>query len=210
MPSKLLSRRPRLARRTVSQKTVDAMYADYQQGKSLAEVGEAFNVTRQCVYKIFAIRGLKMRRKTRLPAVQFNGRTYSATGRGGYYRQTDGKRGLMHRHVWEFYNGPIPDGWDIHHIDECKANNAIGNLECLPKSEHTRLYSPHNNKFTRGQKRRSHPVKTCVHCGTRLTPKIRPSGTAESPAEMQARNFCGYLCVHAWKRGRPKTSKAGA
>ena len=28
----------------------------------------------------------------------------------------------------------------------------IENLECLPKSEHTRKYSPHNNQYTKGRK----------------------------------------------------------
>lgn len=53
----------------------------------------------------------------------------------------------------EFHNGKIPKGWDIHHIDEKKENNSPENLECLPKYEHTRLYSPHNNQYTKGRKR---------------------------------------------------------
>jgi len=68
--------------------------------------------------------------------------------------QTRGKRTLLHRDVWEFYKGPIPKGWDIHHIDLDRENNAIENLECLPKAEHTSKYSPHNNQYTKGRKRR--------------------------------------------------------
>jgi hypothetical protein len=62
----------------------------------------------------------------------------------------------MHRYVWENEKGKIPPGWDIHHINENKADNRIENLECLPKSEHTRKYSPHNNQYTRGRKRAAH------------------------------------------------------
>ena len=62
----------------------------------------------------------------------------------------------MHRYVWEKERGQIPDDWDIHHKDEVKSNNTIDNLECLSKSEHTRLYSPHNNQYTKGRKRAAH------------------------------------------------------
>ena len=59
----------------------------------------------------------------------------------------------MHRYVWENEKGKIPEGWDIHHINNDKADNRISNLECLSKSEHTKKYSPHNNKYTKGRKK---------------------------------------------------------
>jgi|HigsolmetaAR202D_1030399.scaffolds.fasta_scaffold19645_3 Helix-turn-helix domain of resolvase./HNH endonuclease. len=131
----------------------NAMYKLYQQGKSLSEVAIAFDVTRQTVYKIFATRGFALRPlPIRKPYQEFNWNKYTK-GRNGYYRKTYGDRSYMHRDVWEFYNGPIPDGWDIHHKDGNKSNNDISNLECLPKSEHTRIYSPHNNQYTKGRKR---------------------------------------------------------
>ena len=40
--------------------------------------------------------------------------------------------------------------------DEKKFNNAIDNLECLSKSDHNKLYSPHNNQYTKGRKRAAH------------------------------------------------------
>ncbi len=43
--------------------------------------------------------------------------------------------------------GKIPDGYDIHHKDFNKTNNNIENLECLSKSDHTRLYSPSHNQL---------------------------------------------------------------
>ena len=59
----------------------------------------------------------------------------------------------MHRYVWENINGKIPFGFDIHHINNDKSDNRIENLECLPKSEHTKKYSPHNNQYTKGRKK---------------------------------------------------------
>ena len=130
-----------------------AMYELYSQGYSLADVGRAYGVTRQSIYGLFSGRGWKIRPKKKpLPFYMFNGNKYTK-GNTGYYRKTDGIRSLMHRDVWEFYNGPIPDKFDIHHLDEDRTNNMITNLECLPKAEHTRRYSPHNNQYTRGRRR---------------------------------------------------------
>ena len=47
---------------------------------------------------------------------------------------------LLHRDVWEFHNGPIADGYEIHHSDGDASNNSIENLECLTKREHARRH----------------------------------------------------------------------
>lgn len=41
-----------------------------------------------------------------------------------------------HRLVWEKINGPIPDGWIIHHLNGVKNDNRIENLNAMPRSEH--------------------------------------------------------------------------
>lgn len=41
-----------------------------------------------------------------------------------------------HRYVWEKTKGPIPSGYEIHHIDGNRQNNNINNLECVAESEH--------------------------------------------------------------------------
>lgn len=35
---------------------------------------------------------------------------------------------LVHRLVWEIFNGPIPEGYEINHIDENVGNNCLSNL----------------------------------------------------------------------------------
>ncbi len=47
---------------------------------------------------------------------------------------------FYHRHVWEEANGPIPDGYVIHHRDGNPLNNDLGNLACLTVGEHTQLH----------------------------------------------------------------------
>lgn len=88
-----------------------------------------------------------MRTKRLLPFVVYRGRKFTIANTG-YYRSTDRREEmLLHRFVWKSEVGEIPDGYDVHHIDGDKKNNDLSNLECLPKAEHTRRYSPHCNQY---------------------------------------------------------------
>ena len=55
----------------------------------------------------------------------------------GYPRVCAGKyRGeYLHILVWEWFNGPVPAGYDIHHKDGDKSNFAPDNLELVEHSE---------------------------------------------------------------------------
>jgi len=44
----------------------------------------------------------------------------------------------QHRWIWEKENGPIPEGFDIHHKDANRQNNRIDNLELIDHRDHTR------------------------------------------------------------------------
>ena len=133
------------------------IYLDYQTGLSLSGVAKKYECTRQSVFEMFKNRGFELRRKPEpLPFVIFNGCKYTLRNHG-YYGKTTGKRTLLHRDIWEHFKGEIPEWFDIHHKDENKAHNDISNFECLPKTEHTRLYSPHNNQHTAGRRK--------VRCG---------------------------------------------
>lgn len=70
----------------------------------------------------------------------FNGYRFTRGKDGTYYRCAKLKK-RMHTYVWEYYNGPVPKGYDIHHIDFDRSNNDISNLQCLPRAEHKRLHS---------------------------------------------------------------------
>lgn len=47
-----------------------------------------------------------------------------------------------HRLVWEKHNGPIPEGYVIHHKDGNGLNNSIENLEMMTRAEHVRHHKP--------------------------------------------------------------------
>lgn len=62
----------------------------------------------------------------------------------GYYHAHYGNTTkLLHRVVWEHFNGTIPEYYHVHHIDKNKDNNNISNLELIEchahLSEHGKL-----------------------------------------------------------------------
>src|SRR5882724_5029715 len=58
-----------------------------------------------------------------------NAERYYTLVSGGGFR-------IYHRDLWEKHNGPIPDGFYIHHKDKNPFNNDISNYECLSPLEH--------------------------------------------------------------------------
>lgn len=53
----------------------------------------------------------------------------------GYIRiSRDNQVHLMHRWIWEQLMGPIPEGWEIDHINGVRTDNRIENLRCVPQA----------------------------------------------------------------------------
>lgn len=72
----------------------------------------------------------------------FNGVKFTRDDKTGYYlNSTIRKR--IHRYVWEYYNGEIPFGYEIHHKDGDKSNNDISNLELLTSKAHRNYHAEH-------------------------------------------------------------------
>lgn len=134
------------------------LYALYTQGKTLREIGKMYGLSNQSIYSMFQSRNWPTRPQTRLPFVEFNGKKYTRKP-SGYYAVTDTSRTMMHRDVWEFYNGPIPEGHQVHHKDGDRGNNAIENLMLVERSDHSR----------RHMKAKMH-LHVCPHCGGLLFP----------------------------------------
>lgn len=86
--------------------------------------------------------------ETNREVVTFNGLRYrrypdspNRSDRLYYTTRTRGRTIRLHVAIWEHENGPVPDGYHVHHRDGDTLNNDIGNLECLPGSEHHRHHA---------------------------------------------------------------------
>ena len=91
----------------------------------------------------------------------------------------------IHRAVWSYYNGEIPIGYDVHHIDGNKVNNELSNLELLNKSEHHKKHWASEGK-----------VKLiCAQCGKEFL--------AHRRIRKGYHTFCSKECGLKW-RGKPK------
>lgn len=85
---------------------------------------------------------------------KFNGESFYLCGN---YFQRKGKR--LHRAVWEYHNGEIPQGYDIHHKDHDRSNNQIDNLELLVRRQH---HSRHSSEAEVRERSRKTIVKYAV------------------------------------------------
>ena len=54
----------------------------------------------------------------------------------------------VHRIIWETFNGEIPDGYVIDHIDCDKLNNSLSNLQLVTQSENCKLAYKRGNRKT--------------------------------------------------------------
>ena len=69
-------------------------------------------------------------------------RYYRCGGENGYFRRSaNAGEKILHRVVWIYYHGAIPDKFDVHHVDGNRANNQIENLRLLSRREHHRLHN---------------------------------------------------------------------
>ncbi len=181
--------------------TTKAMYELYLSGFSLADIGRAYAKTRQSVFERFTRAGLELRQQKTLPFIMFNGDKFTR-GTGGYYRKTYGDRESLHRSVWMFHNGPIPDWHDIHHKVKDLATTSIADLQCLAKQEHGSLHA----------QRGIFDKKKCLFCGEVVLPHEAVNGRLhkEGPMAFSKRNFCGSRCSRNWLKGKPRGTKVEA
>ena len=74
----------------------------------------------------------------------FNRRRYYLKSTGYFEASSsDNKEGttILHRAIWIYHNGPIKDGYVVHHIDRDKTNNDLSNLQVMLNGDHVKLHS---------------------------------------------------------------------
>lgn len=118
-----------------------------------------------------------------------------------FYRNKNGKFWCtisMHRFVWTYFNGEIPEGCDVHHIDRNPDNNNISNLQLLTKAEHNKLHAATKKKGKPDKK----STFTCAVCGreyeavsrgnnTYCSAKCKKIAERERAAEIKVCEICG-------------------
>lgn len=77
--------------------------------------------------------------------IEYDGKRFYEDTKGYWLGQEVGADGRprrirLHTYVWEKFNGPVPEGYDIHHIDHDPSNNEIENLVAMPEAEHHKLH----------------------------------------------------------------------
>ena len=88
-----------------------------------------------------------------LPFQDFNGKRYHLYAGERYYSRGTNR---LHRVIWEYFHGPIPDGYEVHHIDGNPANNDPSNLECIPAKDHSALHFEEASERGRSDKQLQH------------------------------------------------------
>lgn len=68
----------------------------------------------------------------------------------GNYFQRKGKR--LHRAVWEHYNGDVPTGHHVHHVDGNRSNNDIDNLELIIGKAHLERHARTEERRENGRR----------------------------------------------------------
>lgn len=162
--------------------------------------------------------------------MEWNGRKYRRypeskcrTDRVYWHRsKRTGGIAYLHRDVWEHHNGPIPNGFHIHHVDGDTSNNAIDNLECVTPKQH--IGERHKWDDERKRKQAAHldsirdatkawhrsPEGVEVHrrVGAMAYDSFKPTpkpcdhcSTVFHPRAIGNRDrFCSNACKSAWRR----------
>ena len=73
----------------------------------------------------------------------------------------------VHRWIWTQYNGPIPKGYDVDHINYNKTDNRIQNLQLISKEDHRKRRD--NTGYIRERSGKYQATRDHVHLGTFAT-----------------------------------------
>ena len=100
------------------------------------------------------------------------------------YKGSKPKTIRVHRLVWSSFNGPIPDGYEINHIDENKQNNRLDNLNLMTRRE--------NVKWGSGVERRAAACTNGKNSKPVLQFDLEGTFIREWPSTMEIQRQTGY------------------
>ena len=130
-----------------------------------------------------------------IPTQIFNGKKYRLY-KGERYFSKSNKR--LHREVWKYHKGDIPNGYDIHHVDGNTFNNKIENLNLVKRELHLRFSSKKrfidNPEFAKEFQRKGSEASKSWHStneGIEFHRKIAKLSYAKRVPETRQCEICG-------------------
>ena len=118
----------------------------------------------------------------------FNGTTYFVDKKGHYSTHK-----FIHKDVWEYFKGELPEGYVIHHNDFNPANNNISNLIPKTSSEHSRLHILHHKPHLNRNKK---ITAVCEWCGKEFKRLFVGNN-----------RFCSHSCCNAYSKNKNKEER---
>lgn len=139
----------------------------------------------------------------------FNGRSFVKDEKTNYYLSSrpfeNGKRKRLHVYVWEYYNGVIPKGYHVHHIDHDKGNNEISNLQIMTTSEHMKHHQATLSDELVEKRRRNLIEKAVPASKAWHASKEGKKWHSENAKKMmQNRQLQSYSCTYCGKEFQTK------
>lgn len=141
--------------------------------------------------------------------VYYDGHLINFSSGTGYPTIWDGKQNkLLHRYIWEKYNGEIPEGYQIHHKDKNRKNYDLDNLELVDVRDHHRKHALENNlgKSNKG-KPKNHASGFCEKPVPIIATKGNETLFFESISEASRKLNINTSMISSVVNGRRKTTK---
>lgn len=122
--------------------------------------------------------------------IWFNNLKFTRDEKTGYYLNST-IRERLHRYVWRFYNGEIPDGYEIHHKNGDKGTVDVAQLELKKKGLHQK---EHGYRLTQEERRWRR---------NNMNHNVRPKAI-EWHKSAEGREWHSENSKRQWKRKSPK------
>lgn len=153
----------------------------------------------------------------------FNGMAFTRDDETGYYLNST-HRVRLHRAVYEHFNGPIPSGCHVHHVNHDKGNNEPDNLVAMSRKAHLKLHGSELTEEQRTQARKNmeqrvrpaaciwhrsnagrewhkehyEKMKGCLH--VQISSLCQRCGKEFNAIGNGCNKFCSNACKSAWRR----------
>ena len=154
---------------------------------------EVFKLLRESVetpQESFAVEEMISKIEGIMPPIEDVSETQKKFAGYRFYKNKHGKFFCaisIHRFIWQYFNGEIPEGYDVHHIDRNQYNNDIANLQLLTKAEHNKIHKAIKSKRKPDKK----STFTCAVCGCEYEAVSRGNNT-----------YCSIKCKKIAERER--------